>query len=78
MSAGYAVPIGSHASPNDGEPYYADMTDVNPYDPNKAKQLLQQAGQTKLTLRLAQIPYPLCDARHGHPCKPAQCGWRGP
>jgi peptide/nickel transport system substrate-binding protein len=53
--AGYAVPIGSHATPNDGEPYYVDTTAVNPYDPEKAKQLLAAAGQTNLTLRLAQI-----------------------
>jgi peptide/nickel transport system substrate-binding protein len=53
--AGYAVPIGSHATPNDGEPYYVDMTGVNTYDPNKAKQLLSAAGQSNLTLRLAQI-----------------------
>jgi peptide/nickel transport system substrate-binding protein len=53
--AGYAAPIGSHATPNDGEPYYADMTSVNTYDPAKAKQLLADAQQTNLTLRLAQI-----------------------
>src|SRR6266700_8286501 len=53
--AGLAVPIGSHATPNDGEPYYADMTNVNTFDPNKAKQLLAAAGQTSLKLRLAQI-----------------------
>jgi peptide/nickel transport system substrate-binding protein len=53
--AGLAEPIGSHASPNDGEPYYADMTSVNPYDPNKARQLLDAAGQSNLKLRLAQI-----------------------
>jgi peptide/nickel transport system substrate-binding protein len=55
VAAGYAVPIGSHATPNNGEPYYADMTSVNPYDPNKAQQLLAQAGQSNLSLRLAQI-----------------------
>jgi peptide/nickel transport system substrate-binding protein len=53
--AGLAVPIGSHATPNDGEPYYADMLSVNTFDPNKAKQLLAAAGQTNLKLRLAQI-----------------------
>jgi peptide/nickel transport system substrate-binding protein len=53
--AGLAEPIGSHASPNDGEPYYADMLSVNTFDPNKAKQLLSAAGQTNLKLRLAQI-----------------------
>lgn len=55
IMAGYAVPIGSHATPNDGEPYYVDTTATNPYDPNKAKQLLAEAGQSNLTLRLAQI-----------------------
>lgn len=60
--AGLAVPIGSHASPNDGEPYYADMVSVNTFDPNKAKQLLAAAGQSNLKLRLAQVsafPYAL-------------------
>jgi peptide/nickel transport system substrate-binding protein len=52
---GFAQPIGSHAAPNDGEPYYADMTSVNTYDPNKARQLLQAAGVSNLKLRLAQI-----------------------
>ena len=52
---GYAEPIGSHASPNDGEPYYADMTGVNAFDPAKAKQLLEAAGVSNLKLRLAQI-----------------------
>jgi peptide/nickel transport system substrate-binding protein len=53
--AGLGVPIGSHATPNDGEPYYADMTGVNTYDPAKARQLLSSAGQSNLRLRLAQI-----------------------
>src|SRR5205823_12180260 len=38
-----AVPIGSHATPNDGEPYYADMLSVNTFDPSKAQQLLSAA-----------------------------------
>ena len=43
---GLAQPIGSHASPNDGEPYYVDMTSVNThFDPRKARQLLAAAGQ---------------------------------
>jgi len=53
--AGLAVPIGSHATPNDGEPYYADMTSVNTFDVAKAKQMLSAAGVSNLTLRLAQI-----------------------
>jgi peptide/nickel transport system substrate-binding protein len=57
--AGLAEPIGSHASPNDGEPYYADMTSVNTYDPARAKQLLEAAGVTNLKLRIAQIGFPI-------------------
>jgi peptide/nickel transport system substrate-binding protein len=53
--AGYGEPIGSHATPNDGEPYYADMTSVNTFDVAKAKRLLAEAGVSNLTLRLAQI-----------------------
>ncbi|HEX6547347.1 MAG TPA: ABC transporter substrate-binding protein [Candidatus Dormibacteraeota bacterium] len=53
--SGYAVPIGSHAVPNAGEPYYVDETGVNKFDVQKAKQLLADAGQTNLTVRLAQI-----------------------
>jgi peptide/nickel transport system substrate-binding protein len=56
ISSGYAVPIGSHSVPNSGEPYYVDETAVNPHDPARAKQLLQDAGYgAGLTLRLAQI-----------------------
>ncbi|MGH7761878.1 MAG: ABC transporter substrate-binding protein [Candidatus Dormibacteraceae bacterium] len=53
---GYGVPIGSHSAPNGGESYYVDETGVNPFDVNKAKQLLASAGfASGLTLRLAQI-----------------------
>lgn len=56
IQAGYAVPIGSHAVPNAGEPYYVDETSVNPHDVATAKQLLQAAGYGGgLTLHLAQI-----------------------
>jgi peptide/nickel transport system substrate-binding protein len=55
IGAGYGEPIGSHATPNDGEPYYADMTKVNTFDVVRAKQLLADAGQSNLKLRLAQI-----------------------
>ena len=40
--SGYGVPIGSHMDP--GNPYYIDLTSVYPYDPQKAKQLLTDAG----------------------------------
>ena len=39
---GYGTPIGSHWSPS--TPYYKDLTGRFPYDPNKAKQLLKEAG----------------------------------
>ncbi|MGD8703028.1 MAG: ABC transporter substrate-binding protein [Desulfosarcina sp.] len=39
---GYGTPIGSHWSPS--TPYYKDLTSRFPYDPNKAKQLLKEAG----------------------------------
>ncbi|MFB3887517.1 MAG: ABC transporter substrate-binding protein [Thermodesulfobacteriota bacterium] len=40
--SGYGIPIGSHMDP--GNPYYIDLTKVYPYDPQKAKQLLTEAG----------------------------------
>lgn len=39
---GYGTPIGSHWSP--ATPYYKDLTGKFPYDPQKAKELLKQAG----------------------------------
>jgi peptide/nickel transport system substrate-binding protein len=40
--SGYGVPIGSHMDP--GNPYYVDLTPYYPYNPEKAKQLLKEAG----------------------------------
>jgi peptide/nickel transport system substrate-binding protein len=40
--SGYGVPIGTHMDP--GNPYYIDLTSVYPYDPQRAKQLLKEAG----------------------------------
>ncbi len=40
--SGYGVPIGSHMDP--GNPYYVDLTSMYPYNPEKAKQLLKEAG----------------------------------
>lgn len=40
--SGYGVPIGSHMDP--GNPYYVDLTSMYPYHPEKAKQLLTEAG----------------------------------
>jgi peptide/nickel transport system substrate-binding protein len=40
--SGFGVPIGSHMDP--GNPNYIDLTSVYPYNPEKAKQLLIEAG----------------------------------
>ena len=40
--SGYGTPIGSHMDP--GNPYYIDLTSAYPYNPEKAKQLLAEAG----------------------------------
>ncbi|MEO5882506.1 MAG: ABC transporter substrate-binding protein [Caldimonas sp.] len=39
---GFGTPIGSHMVPSDAG--YVDLTGVNPYDPEKAKALLKEAG----------------------------------
>ena len=55
---GYGVPIGSHYVP--GSFGYVDTTGINPYDPDKARQLLREAGITqplKLTMTLPPPPY---------------------
>jgi peptide/nickel transport system substrate-binding protein len=55
---GYGVPIGSHYVP--GAPGYVDTTRINPYDPQKAKALLKEAGVAtplELTLTLPPPPY---------------------
>jgi peptide/nickel transport system substrate-binding protein len=55
---GYGVPIGSHYPPS--APGYVDMTGVNPFDPEKAKALLREAGITtplELTITLPPPPY---------------------
>ncbi|HZY19923.1 MAG TPA: ABC transporter substrate-binding protein [Ramlibacter sp.] len=55
---GYGVPIGSHYVP--GAPGYVDTTGVNPYNPDKARALLKEAGITsplELTITLPPPPY---------------------
>ena len=47
---GYGTQIGSMVPPTD--PWYEDLTGLYPYDPEKAKSLLREAGKEKLTLRL--------------------------
>jgi peptide/nickel transport system substrate-binding protein len=55
---GFGVPIGSHYVP--GAPGYVDTTGVNPYDPEKAKALLREAGVAtplEVSLKLPPTPY---------------------
>ena len=55
---GLGTPIGSHFSPANAA--YVDLTGKYPYDPEKAKALLAEAGfasGTKLTLKLPPPPY---------------------
>ena len=54
---GYGVPIGSHMVPSDAG--YIDLTGVNPYNPEKAKALLKEAGvATPLNVTLTLPPPP--------------------
>jgi peptide/nickel transport system substrate-binding protein len=55
---GYGAPIGSHYVP--GAFGYVDTTNVNPYNPDKARALLKEAGITtplELTMTLPPPPY---------------------
>lgn len=55
---GFGVPIGSFYTP--GSPGYVDTTGINPYDPEKARKLLAEAGvktPLELSLKLPPPPY---------------------
>ncbi|MEZ5934390.1 MAG: ABC transporter substrate-binding protein [Alphaproteobacteria bacterium] len=55
---GYGTPIGSHFAPH--HPAYVDLTGAYPYDPEKAKALLAEAGHAEglaLTLKLPPPSY---------------------
>lgn len=57
-TGGYGTPIGSHYSPAD--PGYVDLTGVYAYNPDKAKELLKEAGFPdgfKATIKLPPPPY---------------------
>ncbi|WP_068116919.1 ABC transporter substrate-binding protein [Tropicimonas marinistellae] len=51
---GYGTPIGTHFAPHN--PDYVDLTGQSAFDPDAAKALLDEAGQTDLKLRLALPP----------------------
>jgi peptide/nickel transport system substrate-binding protein len=59
---GFGVPIGSHYVP--GAEGYVDTTSINPYDPEKAKKLLAEAG-VKTPLELTMPLPPPAYARQG-------------
>ncbi|WP_200331317.1 ABC transporter substrate-binding protein [Leucobacter sp. L43] len=54
---GYGSLVATYAAPTD--PYYEDLNDAYPYDPAKAKELLQEAGQENLdiTFTVPTRPY---------------------
>ena len=59
---GYGAPIGSHYPPS--APGYVDTTGINPYNPEKAKALLKEAGiKTPLDVTIVLPPPPY--ARQG-------------
>jgi peptide/nickel transport system substrate-binding protein len=70
-SEGFGKPIGSHMVPSDAG--YVDLTGMNPYDPEKAKALLKEAGVAtplNVTLTLPPPPY----SRQGGEIIAAQLG----
>jgi peptide/nickel transport system substrate-binding protein len=60
---GYGAPIGSHMVPSDAG--YVDLTGVNPYNPEKAKALLKEAGVTMPLNVTLTLPPPANYARKG-------------
>ena len=60
---GYGTPIGSHFAPHN--PDYVDLTGMSAYDPDKARELLAEAGHAEgLTLSL-KLPPPSYARRGG-------------
>lgn len=60
---GQGTQIGSMAVPTD--PWYEDLSGVNPFDPDQAKVLLKDAGHANLSLRLRVpvVPYAVKSAQ---------------
>ena len=59
---GNGTPIGTHFAPH--HPFYVDLTDLSPHDPEAARALLAEAGQEALSFRLA-LPPPAYARRGG-------------
>lgn len=58
--AGYGEVIGAMVPPTD--PYYEDQTDAYPYDPEKAKELLAEAGAENLSITFSVPTRPYATA----------------
>ncbi|SHI39304.1 ABC transporter substrate-binding protein [Wenxinia saemankumensis] len=59
---GYGTPIGTHFAPHN--PAYLDLTGLSAYDPDRARELLAEAGAEDLTLSL-KLPPPSYARRGG-------------
>jgi len=61
--AGRGTLIGSMVPPHD--PWYEDLTGMFPYDPDRARELLQEAGATDLNVafRIPNLPYAVSSAQ---------------
>jgi peptide/nickel transport system substrate-binding protein len=59
--AGYGTPIGSHMDPTN--PYYVDLSGLYPYNPEKAKLLLAEAGFPGGFGAVLKLPEPYAYAR---------------
>ncbi|WP_027136037.1 ABC transporter substrate-binding protein [Geminicoccus roseus] len=59
---GYGIPIGSHFSPS--HPAYVDLTGTSAYDPDRARQLLAEAGVEDLQVTI-KLPPPSYARRSG-------------
>ncbi len=59
---GYGTPIGTHFAPHN--PDYVDLTGLSAHDPDKARALLAEAGQTAMKLRM-HLPPPSYARRGG-------------